>query len=261
MWVKARDLDFAVTFHGGLGNMATGSFTSVSNYSFNHVGSFAQRMHTLVKSLFMGGVTRRFPDMGFAVLECGVGSFAHLSQRPHRPLGEASPRGPRTARPGRHRLGRAGGADAPPRPRAARRRDDVRAGLATIPGIGVPPAERDEWRHVGASSPDELIDRFAPSFYFGCEADDRTVAYAFSPANSRGFGLKPLFSSDIGHWDAGDVAGVVAEAYELVEHQILTEAQFSQFVYENPARLFLDQNPDFFARTAVAAHLPAPADA
>lgn len=53
--------------------MPTGSFTSVSNHSFNHVGSFAQRMHTLVKSLFMGGVTRRFPGMGFAVLECGVG--------------------------------------------------------------------------------------------------------------------------------------------------------------------------------------------
>lgn len=139
--------------------------------------------------------------------------------------------------------------------------DDVRSGLATIPGIGVPPAERDEWRHVGASSEDELIDRFAPSFYFGCEADDRTVAYAFSPANRHGFSLKPIFSSDIGHWDAGDVAGVVAEAYELVEHEILTEAQFSQFVYENPARLLLDQNSHFFAGTPVAAHLPAPADA
>jgi predicted TIM-barrel fold metal-dependent hydrolase len=51
VWAKARELGFAVTFHGGLGNMPTGSFTSVSNYSFNHVGSFAQRMHTLVKSL------------------------------------------------------------------------------------------------------------------------------------------------------------------------------------------------------------------
>lgn len=87
------------------------------------------------------------------------------------------------------------------------------------------------------------------------------MAYAFSPANRRGFSLKPIFSSDIGHWDAGDVAGVVAEAYELVEHEILTEDQFSQFVYENPARLLLDQNPHLFAGTPVAAHLTAPADA
>ena len=78
VWALARELGFAVTFHGGLGNMASGSFTSVSNYSFNHVGSFAQRMHHLVKSLFMGGVTRRFPDSGFAVLECGVGWAAIL---------------------------------------------------------------------------------------------------------------------------------------------------------------------------------------
>ncbi len=233
VWAKARELGFAVTFHGGLGNMATGSFTSVSNYSFNHVGSFAQRMHTLVKSLFMGGVTRRFPDMGFAVLECGVGWAAillndlidHWEKRRPESLEPLDPAGidwdeleALMRRHGPELLAASGTAAG----------DDVRSGLATIPGIGVPPAERDEWRHVGASSEDELIDRFAPSFYFGCEADDRTVAYAFSPANSHGFSLKPIFSSDIGHWDAGDVAGVVAEAYELVEHEILTEAQFSQ---------------------------------
>ena len=32
-------------FHGGLGNMPSGSFTSTTNYTFNHIGSFAQRMH------------------------------------------------------------------------------------------------------------------------------------------------------------------------------------------------------------------------
>ena len=112
---------------------------------------------------------------------------------------------------------------------------------------------RDEWRHVGAASKDELIGLFAPSFFFGCEADDRTIAYAFSPANNRGFQLKPIFSSDIGHWDAGDIAGVVAESYELVEDEVLTEDQYRLFVYENPARLFLGQNPRFFEGTRVAA--------
>ncbi len=130
-------------------------------------------------------------------------------------------------------------------------------GLATIPGIGVPPADRDEWRHLEAASDADLVDLFARPFYFGCEADDRTIAFAFSPANHGGFSLKPIFSSDIGHWDAGDVAGVVAEAFELVEHDVLTEDQVRSFVYENPARLFLDQNPEFFAGTPVADRLPA----
>jgi len=251
VWAKAKELGFAVTFHGGLGNMPTGSFTSVTNYSFNHVGSFAQRMHLLVKSLFMGGVATRFPDQGFAVLECGVGWAAillndlldHWEKRRPEGLAPLDPAGIDWAQLEALLREHA--------PELLAASDDVRAGLATIPGIGVPPAEQDEWRHLAAPDPEALIDRFTHSFYFGCEADDRTIAYAFSPANSHGFQLKPIFSSDIGHWDAGDITGVVEEAYELVEDGILTEDQFAQFVFRNPAQLFLDQNPRFFDGTPV----------
>jgi predicted TIM-barrel fold metal-dependent hydrolase len=249
VWAKARELGFAVTFHGGLGDMFTGSFTSVSNYSFNHVGSFAQRMHTLVKSLFMGGATCRVPDQGFAVLECGVGWAAillndlldHWEKRRPRGLEALDPASIDWAELERLMTRHA--------PDLLATSTDVAAGLRTIPGLGVPPSEHDEWRHVGADTEDELIDRFAPSFYFGCEADDRTIAYAFSPANARGFQLKPIFSSDIGHWDVSDAASVVEEAYELVEDEILTEDQFAGFVCHNPAQLFLDQNPSFFDGT------------
>jgi hypothetical protein len=44
---------------------------------------------------------------------------------------------------------------------------------------------------------------------------------------------------------------VVAEAFELVEDGILTEDQFAQFVFRNPAQLFVDQNPHFFDGTPV----------
>src|SRR4029079_17058336 len=67
VWAKALELGFAITFHGGLGDVPVGAFHSISNYSFNHIGTFAARMHVLVKSLFMGGVTRRFPDANIAV--------------------------------------------------------------------------------------------------------------------------------------------------------------------------------------------------
>jgi predicted TIM-barrel fold metal-dependent hydrolase len=252
VWALARELGFAVTFHGGLGNMASGSFTSVSNYSFNHVGSFAQRMHTLVKSLFMGGVTRRFPDSGFAVLECGVGWAAIMLNDLLDHWEKRRPEGLEPLDPAEIDWSQLEALMRQYGPELLAASDDIAGGLASIPGIGVPPADPDEWRLLGATSKEEVIERFAPSFYFGCEADDRTIAYAFSPANSRGFELKPIFSSDIGHWDAGDVSGVVAESFELVEHGVLNDEQYSKFVYENPASLFLGQNPRFFDGTPVA---------
>src|SRR5262249_26906920 len=78
VWRRARELGFAVNFHAGFGQMPWQSWTSISNYCFNHAGSLAARMNVLVKSLYMGGVTRRLPEVDFAVLECGVGWAAIL---------------------------------------------------------------------------------------------------------------------------------------------------------------------------------------
>ncbi len=52
----------------------------------------AEGQQSLAKSLFLGGVTRRFPDMNFAFLEGGVAWAGVALQRHHRPLGEAQPR-------------------------------------------------------------------------------------------------------------------------------------------------------------------------
>ena len=71
VWQRAGELGLAVTFHGGL-SPRPGICTSISNFSYNHVGMFMQSMYPLCKALFMGGVTRRFPTMPFAFLECGV---------------------------------------------------------------------------------------------------------------------------------------------------------------------------------------------
>ena len=40
---------------------------------YNHIGHFAAAGETFCKALFLGSVTRRFPDLKFAFLECGVG--------------------------------------------------------------------------------------------------------------------------------------------------------------------------------------------
>jgi hypothetical protein len=109
----------------------------------------------------------------------------------------------------------------------------------------------DEWVHLGISSAEEIRDLFVPDFYFGCEADDRTLAFAFSPANAFRARLNAMFSSDIGHWDAGAMNRVVSAAWGLVEDAVLTEQDFCDFVFTNPARLYLTANPDFFVGTAL----------
>ncbi len=94
---------------------------------------------------------------------------------------------------------------------------------------------------------------FVDRFYFGCEADDSTNAWAFNRKNNPyGARLNTLFGSDIGHFDVQDMAGVLPEAYELVEDEKITGEDFRAFVFDNPVRFWGETNPEFFAGTAVA---------
>src|SRR5580704_7550207 len=71
VWESCRRHGFAVTSHGGMA-IPVGVYSSISSFTYNHMGSFAQMMYPLCKSIFLGGVTRRFPDLPFAYLACGV---------------------------------------------------------------------------------------------------------------------------------------------------------------------------------------------
>src|SRR5271163_914644 len=71
VWQKCRELGVAPTFHTG--GRSYGMRNSPSNFTFNHIGHFADAGHAVAKALFLGGVTRRFPDVRFAFLEGGVG--------------------------------------------------------------------------------------------------------------------------------------------------------------------------------------------
>ena len=91
-----------------------------------------------------------------------------------------------------------------------------------------------------------------PHFYFGCEADDGTVAFAFDErVNPMGAKLRAMFSSDMGHWDVPDMTEILEEAYELVEKKLVDEADFREFVLVNPVRFYTSMNPDFFEGTRV----------
>src|SRR3954447_12139039 len=62
VWAKCIELKVAPTFHAPSGLRAG---LSVSNYTYNHINNIAQAQEQLAKSLFLGGVTRRFPELNF----------------------------------------------------------------------------------------------------------------------------------------------------------------------------------------------------
>ena len=75
-WAKVVELKVVPTTHAaGMGWTAR---RSISNYQYNHIGHFASAGQAFVKSLFFGGVTRRFPSIKFAILEGGSAWGASL---------------------------------------------------------------------------------------------------------------------------------------------------------------------------------------
>jgi len=105
----------------------------------------------------------------------------------------------------------------------------------------------DDFAAAGVSSVEELARQFVDHFYFGAEADDPMTAWAFREPHR----LRPLFSSDVSHFDVTDMTEVLEEAWELVEHGMIGESDFREFTFENAARLHTALNPSFFAGTAV----------
>src|SRR5262249_40440363 len=100
---------------------------------------------------------------------------------------------------------------------------------------------------------EDLRDLFVPRFYFGCEADDPVNAWAFNRrANPMGARLNAFFSSDIGHFDVPDMTDVVPEAYELVEHGLLTDDDFRDLMFGKAGRLWGEVNRAFFGGRVVA---------
>jgi len=110
----------------------------------------------------------------------------------------------------------------------------------------------DDYFRCQIERKEDLQALFVPRFYFGCEADDPINAWAFNRrANPMGARLNAIFSSDIGHFDVPDMTAVVPEAYELVEHGLITELDFRDFMFANAVRFWGEVNPGFFKGTVV----------
>jgi hypothetical protein len=219
----------------------------------NHIGNFAAGTEAVLRSLFFGGVMSRFPELRFAFLEGGVAwgcnllsdICGHFEKRNSEDIEHYNP-----AHLDRALLESlmAEHGDALFTDRA----DRLDETLSFLSDPNEEPNTIDEWEKSGITSKADIIRIFTDQCFFGCEADDPMNALAFNDAiNPDGSRLRAMFASDIGHWDVPDFTGVLPEAWELIEDDLVTRDQFSDFMFGNVARLFTGTNPQFFDGTAV----------
>ncbi|MGH7986912.1 MAG: amidohydrolase family protein [Candidatus Binataceae bacterium] len=252
VWAKCMELGVAPTFHTV--SKGVGTRVSPSNAVYNHIGHFGVAGEAVCKALFLGGVTRRFPKLNFAYLEGGVGwacmlysdLIGHWKKRNAQALEDINP-----ANLNREMLAhlvRQYGGEA----LAAKLKEWKIGGEELSPASADPAISLDDFAACKIERARDIQELFVPHFYFGCESDDPANAWAFNAkANPYGARLGAVFGSDIGHFDVPDMAGVLHEAYELVDDGLITSDDFRDFVFTNPVRLWAGNNPDFFKGTVV----------
>jgi len=250
VWEKCRELRIPPSFHNSARSILLRN--SPSNFCYNHIGHFASASEAMAKAIFLGGVTRRFPELNFAFLEGGAGwacslfadLIGHWEKRNIRALENTNPA----------RLDQAALLALAEKYASATVIDAVRRGDGLDDngnGTGGVP-DLDDYSRCRITRKEDFLDLFVRRFYFGCEADDPINAWAFNKkANPLHARLSAFFSSDIGHFDVPDMTEVVPEAYELVEHGLLDDEDFRDFMFENAVRFWGELNPDFFKGTVV----------
>lgn len=255
VWAKCVELGFSPTFHSG--TKGYGLRVSPSNFCYNHIGHFAAANEAVCKALFLGGVTRRFPTLKFGFLEGGVGwacqlyidLVEHWEKRNLQALEEVRPENLDVDL--LLELAESYGSE---EILDALKKSEFPLDTATEPygpktgGI----QNLDDFAACKIYKKQDFQDLFSKNFYFGCEADDKMNAVAFNRKNIPfGSQLNALFGSDIGHFDVANMAGVLSEAYELVEEGLMYAENFRDFVLTNPVHFLADSNPDFFKGTVV----------
>jgi predicted TIM-barrel fold metal-dependent hydrolase len=253
VWAKCVELKVAPTFHSiGVG---WGSRTSISNFMYNHIGHFAASAEAICKSLFFGGVTRRFPQLRCAFLEGGVAWASTLFNDLVGHWEKHNVQFVENFDPANlderlmHELFSKYGDETLSAEKLANKDDRSQLLWGAREEN---PADLDEWAHCKIERKDDIRDLFVPRFFFGCEGDDRLAPLAFDGKKhafrSR---LNAIYSSDLGHWDLPDMRDAAAEAYELVEKGFMSEEDFRDFVFVNPVKHKVEMNPDFFKGTVV----------
>lgn len=251
VWQRCVELGVSPTFHSG--TRRYGLRTSPSNFVYNHIGHFAAAGEAVCKALFLGGVTERYPTLKFGFLEGGAGWACQLLADLVEHWEKRGRDGLEATRPTNLDTGelvdlvRKHGDDALT---AAVEAGADRMAANDGPTGGID--DVDDFHRCGIETKADIGELFLDRFWFGCEADDRMNGVAFSRDHSPyGQPLRAMLGSDIGHFDVENMNEVLPEAHELVEAGLMSDADFRDFVFTNPARFWAEANPDFFAGTAV----------
>jgi predicted TIM-barrel fold metal-dependent hydrolase len=245
-WSACVELGVAPVVHSALQHHRV--TRSISNYVYNHINGLAAAHESLCKSLFLAGVTRRFPALRVGFLEGGVawacslfaGLVGHWEKRNGDAISGLDPDLLDVDELLRY-FGDYGD------PTVLGRLDDLRDYYGRP---AARPEVLDEFAACEIHEADDLRRLFEQHFYFGCEADDPLLVWAFrDDINPLGARLRPVLGSDISHWDVPDMTEPIAEAFELVERGLLTDSQFRELTFLNPVRLHGAANAAFFAGT------------
>jgi len=261
-WKKVIELGVNPTTHSG--SQGWSARASISNYMNNHIGHFADANEALAKSLFFGGVTRRFPQLRVGLLEGGAAwaanVYAHLVDR----FDKRNRESVHNYDPAFldkdliNALFQEYGKE------LFRGKEYSKEEIAEL-AFGITrqsrtqtqkPEEIDDFALAGIEKVEDIRDRFVDNFYLGNEADDRTVAAAFNTkVNPLGVKLNAYWSSDTGHWDVPELTETLAETWDLVEEGVISAEDFKALVFDNPYRFYTANNPDFFKGTQVETKL------
>lgn len=245
VWAKCQELKVAPTFHAAF--IGRGTRASYSRHQYNMLGGFAEGGEAVCKSLFFGGVTRRFPDLRFGFLEGGAAwatvlysrLIDHWKKRNSESILHLDPDridnklfDQLVDEYGHERL-----------KELSKVQDRLREDRME---------ELDDWRDCKITRAEEIRDLFVPNFFFGAEGDDRSATIAFdrrlNPYNTQ---LNAMLGSDIGHFDVADIREVLEEAHEPLEDGLIDRDDFRNYAFGNAVRLHGGMNPNFFKGTKV----------
>ncbi len=244
VWAKAIELQFPLATHSS--GMGLSDRASISNYLYNQIGHFAASGGALAKSLFLGGVTNRFPELRIAMLEGGVAVGVEIlislvgtwEKRNPEAIKRLDPKGI-----DRELLGRIVAESSPDLAKRYSADELVSSARDTV---------HDDFELTGVRDAGDVCDQFTRAFCWGVEGDDPLLGLAFDerilPLGAK---VPCLLGSDIGHWDVPRFDQPLEEAYELFERGILAESALRDFLFRYPVRFLTDANPDFFLGTAI----------
>ncbi|MBM3347601.1 MAG: hypothetical protein FJY55_14050, partial [Betaproteobacteria bacterium] len=236
VWQKLIDMKCALTVHTG--TMGWPDRTSPTSFVHNHMGHFAQSHHLTARALFMGGVTQRFPQLKVGFLEGGVGwacnlygdIIGHWKKRNRRHMEEHH----NPLKLDRALMRKLMEENTTGDRHFAGKFDDIFGRNLDVSEPDLTAEEQyardkdsDDFHGVKIESVADVRRLFTSNFYFGCEADDPMNVMAFNAA--AGLKVKAMMGSDIAHFDVPDPTEVLEEAWEMVEHGLITENDFREF--------------------------------